>query len=206
MKISKFVWSVVVAFVAVGLVVPQQAEAVPIIPTASGLIKFSGFVTLSKDPNAMTSSLDFDSVKTTLATGFFASIANGTTLDLETLTIDDTNHTILPDVFMWFVVSIPGKDFAEFNHPNGLAQVRLGPPTWSFVSFGSGELAVPGFLSNVFYFQLKVTGTAERIPFTGVVASPDDGSALGLLGIGLVGLVAVEGLRRKIATRQNRYT
>jgi hypothetical protein len=40
---------------------------------------------------------------------------------------------------------------------------------------------------------------------TNTFDAPDGGSALSLLVVGLIGLVAVEGLRRKIATRQNRY-
>jgi hypothetical protein len=39
---------------------------------------------------------------------------------------------------------------------------------------------------------------------TTIFATPEGGSTLGLLAIGLVGLVAVERLRRKITPLQNR--
>jgi hypothetical protein len=58
--------------------------------------------------------------------------------------------------------------------------------------------------------RIVIQGTGQDFTYDNltVVTSaviPEGGSGLGLLAIGLVGLVAVEGLRRKIATQQNRY-
>jgi hypothetical protein len=56
--------------------------------------------------------------------------------------------------------------------------------------------------------RIVIQGTGEDFTYNLTVvttAVPEGGSGLGLFAIGLVGLVAVEGLRRKIATRQNRY-
>jgi hypothetical protein len=54
--------------------------------------------------------------------------------------------------------------------------------------------------------RIVIQGTGHDFTYDLTVvttAVPEGGSGLGLLAIGLV---AVEGLRRKIATRQNRYT
>jgi hypothetical protein len=56
--------------------------------------------------------------------------------------------------------------------------------------------------------RIVIEGTGQDFTYNLTVvttAVPEGGSGLGLLAIGLVGLGAVEGLRRKIATRQNRY-
>jgi hypothetical protein len=53
--------------------------------------------------------------------------------------------------------------------------------------------------------RIVIQGTGQDFTYNLTVvttAVPESGSGLGLLAIGLV---AVEGLRRKIATRQNRY-
>src|SRR6476661_3523049 len=58
--------------------------------------------------------------------------------------------------------------------------------------------------------RIVIQGTGQDFTYnnlTVVTAAviPEGGSGLGLLTIGLVGLVAVEGLRKKMTTRQNRY-
>jgi hypothetical protein len=57
--------------------------------------------------------------------------------------------------------------------------------------------------------RIVIQGTGQDFTYNLTVVTtavtPEGGSGLCLLAIGLVGLVAVEGLRRKIATRQNRY-
>jgi hypothetical protein len=57
--------------------------------------------------------------------------------------------------------------------------------------------------------RIVIQGTGQDFTYNHLTvvttAVPEVGSTLGLLAIGLVGLGAVEGLRRKIATRQNRY-
>jgi hypothetical protein len=56
--------------------------------------------------------------------------------------------------------------------------------------------------------RIVIQGTGQDFTYNLTVvttAVPEGGSGLALLAIGLVALVAVEGLRRKIAARQNRY-
>jgi len=56
--------------------------------------------------------------------------------------------------------------------------------------------------------RIVIQGSGQDFTYNLTVvttALPEGGSGLGLLAIGLVGLVAVEGLRKKITTRQNRY-
>jgi hypothetical protein len=204
-KISKFRWSVLVMFVAVGLFAPQKAEAAP-----HGVVRFSGNVALSIDPDTNNFKLVFSSVTITGATGSFADF-NNTALNLQTFEIDAKTHEINPlqQTFEWFNLGgESGPGAFQFNHPDGVGLVTLGPPTSSVALSFSGLTEISGeFEPHPPWFgHLKGTGTnATEIPFSAVVGAPDSGSALGLLAIGLVGLVAVEGLRRKIATRQNRY-
>ena len=203
MTIAKFVSSALVALVAVGLYAPEQAKAGP----PSGVIHFSGNVMLSFDGPTNTFSLKFSSVTVDSATGTdgFANIIAGTALNLETLPIDAGTHMIDPagSVFEWFHVAIGGGEFFEFLHPFGTGLVTLGPPTSSvFLSLKGGEFSGPFEPHPIFIGSLKGTGTGETIPFSAVVGTPDSGSALSLLAVGLVGLVAVERLRRKIGVGQ----
>src|SRR5438094_96131 len=107
MKISKFVWSVLVAFATVALIAPQQVEAIIVDGRVSGQLT----LTVSGDP------------------------------------------LVLKHSAARIVIQGTGQDFT---------------------------------------YNLTVVTTSL----------PEGGSGLGLLAIGLV---AVEGLRRKITTRQNRY-
>ena len=76
--------------------------------------------------------------------------------------------------------------------PNGLSQLTL---------MGDGIAHITGFDDTVAVFALEATGTrlsfAILQPSNTAVPAPDGGYALALLGIGLV---AVEALRRKLAT------
>jgi hypothetical protein len=194
MKISKFVSSALVALVAIGLFAPEQAKAQP--PT--GMIRFSGNVMLTFDDTTNTFSLDFSSVTVDSTTGTdgFANITQGTALNLATLPIDAGTHVIDPEMslFEWFTVATGGGEFFEFNHPAGKGLVRLEPSTSSVFLSLRGEFS--GFFEPhpSWFGSLKGTGTGETIPFSAVVGTPESGSALGLLALGLV---AVEGLRRK---------
>jgi hypothetical protein len=70
---------------------------------------------------------------------------------------------------------------------------QMSPPIPATISFFSNDVLPPN--GEFFIFDSTTT-----------VSTPEGGSTLGLLAIGVVGLVVVEGLRRKIADRQNRYT
>ena len=75
----------------------------------------------------------------------------------------------------------------------GTTQMTSGDPLVQKNS--AARIVIQGTGENFTYNNLTVVTTA---------VIPEGGSGLGLLAIGLL-LVAVEGLRRKIATRQNRY-
>src|SRR5207248_837549 len=95
---------------------------------------------------------------------------------------------------------VGSKTYQFFVFPEvGLtsAEANVGPPTSLVISGQGGEAAGAGFFSNgTSLWTLTGTGTGPRIMFSGrFTALPDGGSAVGLLGIALVGL---EGLRRKL--------
>jgi hypothetical protein len=76
----------------------------------------------------------------------------------------------------------------------GTTQLISGDPL--VLKHSPASIVIQGTGQDFTYNNLTVVTTA---------IVPEGGSGLGLLAIGLVGLVAVEGLRRKIAARQNRY-
>src|SRR5947208_479904 len=123
MKISKFQWSVLVAFATVALIAPQQVEAILVDGRVSGQTTFTGGGTITQSGGISSSG-----------------IISGDPL-------------VQKDSAARIVIQGTGQDFT---------------------------------------YNLTVVTTAV----------PEVGSTLGLLAIGLV---AVERLRRKIATRQNRY-
>src|SRR5438477_507130 len=114
MKVSKFVWSVLVVSATVALIAPQQVEAIIVDGRVSGQTVFSGSGTITE------------------SSGINGNVINGNVIN---------------------ELDFNGQDFT---------------------------------------YNLTVVTTSL----------PEGGSGLGLLAIGLV---AVEGLRRKITTRQNRY-
>ena len=192
MKTSRFVWSILVALVAVGLVAPQQARAVN---TAT----FGGMTcTDSSEPFFPSIMLD--------DAGTFQSIS-WTGIDPNTILLN------APVMNFWQAGGL------SFN----LLSLRVFTLTEDDFSLsGSGTVTgIPGqgpipadfdlqtdFGRNFDYFidTHTVISPGMRVIFDGEVSvsTPDGGSTLGLLAIGVVGLVAVEGLCRKIAAVQNR--
>jgi hypothetical protein len=104
MKIPKVGWLVPVAFVAVGLAGPQQVQANQI----TGSIKFKGFVTLSKDPTKGTSTLTFDSVVTTFASGAYDVVDDGTQVAFATFSFNDATRKIVggPPIDILFLADL----------------------------------------------------------------------------------------------------
>jgi hypothetical protein len=184
----------------------QQAQATQI----NGTINFSGFVTLSKNPAMMTSSLVFTGpALTTLATGDYASIPPGTNAgSFTSFTFNDSSLAITSPAapFMEWSFVFGGKtyDFVV-NSPLTSGNVTLGhggpnPSPWSFAVSGNGEAAASGFDDTPGTFTLSGTGTAAHLVFAGSFSAlgvpvPDGGMAVALLGIAFVGL---EVLRRKL--------
>jgi hypothetical protein len=210
MKIPKFVWSVFVAFVAVGLVAPQQAEATFIDMLGSGT---------SGPQNA--------EGKTTFVPGTFGTFTAGgnfewlsgpgVTLTFKQITWTGSGLSAKlasgPIIGEWVATNTTGL-VARFdlNNLTPLFRSAIGTVATetSFVLQGKGTLTLTGglhtFVTPAEFSILQLGPVDEDFVYNGLeadtVTTPDGGSALGLLALGLV---AVEGLRRKLATRQNRY-
>jgi len=229
MKISKFVWSVLVAFATVALIAPQQVEAVIIDGRAKGQIKLTGSGTITESTGINRSGinsngineLDFNGqifphgpLSVTHATGDFIPIVGSQAIfNLAIRWTGSGSSVTLLDV-------LPGVGGPAWSSPivgaNGFAtgtffslkSVTFDEDSLTLIGMGttqitSGDLLVQKHSAA----RIVIQGTGQDFTYnlTVVTAVPEVGSTLGLFAIGLVGLVAVEGLRRKIATRQNRY-
>jgi hypothetical protein len=227
MKISKFVWSVLVAFATVALIAPQQVEAIIVDGRVNGQIVFTGSGTITESNGININSngineLDFNGqnfphgpLSVTNATGDFIPIVGSQAnfnLPIRWTGSDSSVNLldVLPGVGgpAWGIL-IAGDGFATgtffslksvtFNEDSltligrGTTQMISGDPL--VLKDSAARIVIQG-TGQDFTYNLTVVTTA---------VTPEGGSGLGLLAIGLVGLVAVEGLRRKIATRQNRY-
>jgi hypothetical protein len=209
MKISKFVSLVLVAFVAVGLVAPQQPEAADMI-----LEMNAGNITFSNGNTTFTPTSDgFASV--TESQGIFQELGindtvTGTVLPITWSGNGPTTHLVGgPIMNAWTAGS------AHFNLTT-LTDSHV-PTTDEPFFFFKGSGIVSGFVDSTpisFGATIGYTAIAEGVPLPGggfgfnlpeatTETVPEGGSALDLLAIGLIGLVAVEGLRRKIAAVQS---
>jgi hypothetical protein len=211
MEKSQFIWSVVVALIAVGLAAPQQAEAVSIKPV-HGETSFSGTANITQSGGVNTlnvgNPLAVDSVTedfipfansdATFAApltgqGFFqwtgngssAALISGSRWNMQTFTTDILNAIAPIDSLK--SLTFDSEDFAFIG--TGIVQIILSSnPVEQRQSRARFEIRGTG--NDFSYTNFTVVTTA---------IVPEGGSALGLLAIGLVGLVAVEGLRRQIA-------
>jgi hypothetical protein len=204
------IWSVLVAFVVVGLVAPQQVEA-------SSFVQMEGLTTLTFNSSNGRNTLNLSTAGITSdhATGLFSPLVVGGGNDTSSLmpitwtgsgpgtvlvgapiiqewTASGGMFTYRFDLKSLTATSFePGSDLeltgkgTVFVFHNG----QMSPPIPATIEYFSNDVLPP--LGEPFIFDARTT-----------VSTPDSGSALGLLAIGLV---ALEGLRRKIATRQNRY-
>ena len=231
MKISKFLWSVLVVFAAVALIAPQQVEAIVIDGRINGQIVFTGSGTITEsngiNSNGINSNgineLDFNGqffphgpLFVTSATGdFIPAVGSQANFNLPIRWTGSGSSVNLLDVLPgvggphWDIPiigdgSATGTLFSltsvTFNEDSltligrGTTQLISGDPL--VLKHSAARIVIQGTGQDFTYNNLTVVTTA---------VIPEGGSGLGLLAIGLVGLVAVEGLRRKIATRQNRY-
>ena len=227
MKISKFVWSVLVAFATVALIAPQQVEAIIVDGRVGGQIVFAGSGTITES-NGLNSSgisgsgineLDFNGqlfphgpLSVTNATGdFIPVVGSQASFNLAIRWTGSGSSVTLLDV-------LPGVGGPAWNSPivgaNGFAtgtffslqSVTFDEDSLTMIGMGRTQVVSgdPLVLKHS-AARIVIQGTGQDFTYNLTVVTtslPEGGSGLGLLAIGLV---AVEGLRRKITTRQNRY-
>jgi len=240
MKISKFLWSVLVAFATVALIAPQQVEAIIVDGRVSGQTTFTGSGTITESSGISssgisssgisssginsngTNELDFNGqffphgpLSVTSATGDFIPIMGSqANFNLAIRWTGSGSSVTLLDV-------LPGVGGPAWDTPiagaNGFAtgtffslkSVTFDEESLTLIGMGTTQI-ISGdpLVQKDSAARIVIQGTGQDFTYNLTVvttAVPEGGSGLGLLAIGLVGLVAVEGLRRKIATRQNRY-
>ena len=231
MKISKFLWSLLVVFATVALIAPQQVEAIVIDGRINGQIVFTGSGTIIEsngvNSNGINSNgineLDFNGqffphgpLSVTSATGdFIPAVGSQANFNLPIRWTGSGSSVnlldVLPDVggphwdipiigdgsatgTLFSLTSVTFDEDSLTLIGRGTTQMISGDPL--VLKHSAARIVIQGTGQDFTYNNLTVVTTA---------VIPEGGSGLGLLAIGLVGLVGVEGLRRKIATRQNRY-
>ena len=227
MKISKFVWSVLVAFATVALIAPQQVEAIIVDGRVSGQTTFTGSGTITESSGISssginsngTNELDFNGqffphgpLSVTSATGDFIPIMGSqANFNLAIRWTGSGSSVTLLDV-------LPGVGGPAWDTPiagaNGFAtgtffslkSVTFNEDSLTLIGMGTTQI-ISGdpLVQKDSAARIVIQGTGQDFTYNLTVvttAVPEVGSTLGLLAIGLV---AVERLRRKIATRQNRY-
>jgi len=234
MKISKFLWSLVVVFATIALIAPQQVEAIIIDGRVGGQVVLTGSGTITESSGLSSSGisrngingsgsgineLDFNGqlfphgpLSVTGATDDFAPVLGSqATFNLAIRWTGSGSSVTLLDV-------VPGMGGPAWNAPivgaNGFAtgtfftlkSATFDEDSLTLIGMGTTQLTSGDPLVQKHSpARIVIQGTGQDFTYDLTVvttAVPDSGSGLGLLAIGLV---AVEGLRRKIATRQNRY-
>ena len=230
MKISKFVWSVLVAFATVALIAPQQVEAIIIDGKVKGRIELTGSGTITESTGINSTGinsnginkLDFNGensphgpLSVTNATGDFIPIVGSqANFNLAIQWTGSGSSVTLLDVSpgvggpAWRIL-IPGANGFATGTFFSLKSVTFDEDSLTLIGMGTTQI-ISGdpLVQKDSAARIVIQGTGQDFTYNLTVvttAVPEVGSTLGLLAIGLVGLVAVEGLRRKIATRQNRY-
>jgi hypothetical protein len=229
MKISKFLWSVLAAFATVALIAPQQVEAIIVDGRVSGQSVLTGSGTITESSGISSSGinsngineLDFNGqlfphgpLSVTNATGDFMPIVGSQAIfNLAIRWTGSGSSVTLLDV-------LPGVGGPHWDAPivgaNGsatgtlfsLKSVTFDEDSLTLIGRGTTQLISgdPLVLKHS-AATIVIQGTGQDFTYNNLTVVttaviPEGGSGLGLLAIGLV---AVEGLRRKIATRQNRY-
>src|SRR6266487_2093433 len=235
MKISKFVWSVLVAFATVALIAPQQVEAIIVDGRINGQTTFTGSGTITESSGISssgingnginsngTNELDFNGqffphgpLSVTSATGDFIPIMGSqANFNLAIRWTGSGSSVTLLDV-------LPGVGGPAWDTPiagaNGFAtgtffslkSVTFDEDSLTLIGMGTTQIISsdpsvgdPLVLKHS-AARIVIQGTGQDFTYNLTVVTtslPEGGSGLGLLAIGLV---AVEGLRRKITTRQN---
>ena len=227
MKISKFLWSVLVPFAAVALIAPQQVEAIIIDGRVGGNVVLTGSGTISEGSGINSSringgsginELDFNGLlfphgplSVTGATDDFAPVLGSqATFNLAIRWTGSGSSVTLLDVLptggpAWNA-PIPGANGFATGTFFTLKSVTFDEDSLTLIGMGTTQL-ISGdpLVQKHSPARIVIQGTGQDFTYNLTVvttAVPEVGSTLGLFAIGLV---AVEGLRRKIATRQNRY-
>jgi len=230
MKISKFLWLVLVVFATIALIAPQQVEAIIVDGRVGGQVVLTGNGTITESSGISSSGingsgineLDFNGqlfphgpLSVTGATDDFAPVMGSqATFDLAIRWTGSDSSVTLLDV-------LPGAGGPAWNAPilgaNGFAtgtfftlkSATFDEDSLTLIGMGTTQLTSGNPLVQKHSpARIVIQGTGQDFTYNLTVvttAVPEVGSTLGLLAIGLVGLVVVEGLRRKITTRQNRY-
>ena len=226
MKISKSLWSVLVVFATVALIAPQQVEAIVIDGRINGQIVFTGSGTITEsngiNSNGINSNgineLDFNGqisphgpLSVTNATGDFIPIVGSqANFNLPIRWTGSGSSVTLLDVLpgvggpAWDIL-IAGDGFAT-GTLFSLKSVTFDEDSLTLIGRGTTQLTSGNpLVQKNSAARIVIQGTGQDFTYNLTVvttALPEGGSGLGLLAIGLI---AVEGLRRKIASRQNRY-
>ncbi len=236
MKISRFLWSVLVLSAAVALIAPQRVEAIIVDGRVGGETVLTGSGTITESSGINSSGLNSDGVSgsviheldfngqsfphgplsVTGATDDFTPILGSqATFNLAIRWTGSGSSVTLLDV-------LPGVGGPAWNSPivgaNGFAtgtffslkSVTFDEDSLTMIGMGTTQLVSgnPLVLKHS-PARIVIQGTGQDFTYDLTVVTtaviPEGGSGLGLLAIGLIGLIAMEGLCRKIATRQNRY-
>jgi hypothetical protein len=227
MKISKFLWSVLVVFAAVALIAPQQVEAIVIDGRVSGQTVFTGSGTITESngisSNGINSNgineLDFNGqnfphgpLSVTGGTGdFIPFVGSQANFNLAIRWTGSGSSVTLLDVLpgvggpAWLVPIAGANGFATGTFFS-LKSVTFDEDSLTLIGMGTTQTTSGDpLVQKDSAARIVIQGTGQDFTYNLTVvttAVPEVGSTLGLFAIGLV---AVEGLRRKIATRQNRY-
>jgi hypothetical protein len=232
MKISKLVSSVLVAFATVASIAPQQVEAIVIDGRINGQIEFTGSGTITQsngiNSNGINSNgtggsvineLDFNGqnfphgpLSVTNATGdFIPFVESQANFNLAIRWTGSGSSVTLLDVLpgvggpFWLVPIAGANGFATGTFFS-LKSVTFDEDSLTLIGMGTTQTTSGDpLVQKNSAARIVIRGTGQDFTYNLTVvttAVPDVGSTLGLLAIGLV---AVEGLRRKIATRQNTY-
>src|SRR5438477_1046344 len=230
MKISKFLWSVLVVFAVVALIAPQQVEAIIVDGRVSGQTVLTGSGTITESTGINSSGvnsngineLDFNGqnfphgpLSVTAATGDFSPILGSQAIFNLAIRWNGSGSSV---TLLYVLPGVGGPHWdATIVGANGsatgtffsLKSVTFDEDSLTLIGMGTTQLISgdPLVLKHS-AARIVIQGTGQDFTYNLTVvttAVPESGSGLGLLAIGLVGLVGVEGLRRKIETRQNRY-
>src|SRR5438045_1857173 len=232
MKISRFLWSVLVAFAAVALAAPQRVEAIIVDGRINGQTVSAGSGTITESNGLNSSGINSDGVS---GSGINELDFNGQNFPHGPLSVTGATGDFIPVLgsqamfnlaIRWtgsgssvtILDVLPGVGGPAWNSPivgaNGFAtgtffslqSVTFDEDSLTMIGMGRTQVVSgdPLVLKHS-AARIVIQGTGQDFTYNLTVVTtslPERGSGLGLLAIGLV---AVEGLRRKITTRQNRY-